>query len=429
MRSRRKTIVVASIAGILCILALLFYRASTRRVAEPPPVVEMTDPPGAGPAYSPPQEHRTGTVNSAGMDPTAAPASPEELYLARMAETKRALLAKHRYPAMSQPLATKTDLLLPHHVEPVIRMLGGAGDPSAPPGTPKTPGKVKIQQNQDRIYLTPGQNAVASFQALILDGGPAPVTITRSDLTVEAQPDGGAASVIANVNFHDDGVAPDEVGSDGTWTGNVIVPADTAPAGMNLLVDITSGDETGTLAFPFIETASAPGKFTQSARDALEDGSVAFYVGVEIDRPGLYEIVARVYDSTGAPISYVRFLDQLTQASTEVRMAVFGGLLVDEGAVPPLVLRDVEGQRMVLNQYPDREVMVEWPANYTSAKYDIGQFTTKPYVDPEKQAQLGALEKATQDGVTNIRSQGTAAQSPTPPGVPNVPAGGAAPTP
>jgi hypothetical protein len=335
------------------------------------------------------------------------------MFLARMNETKKALLAKHRYPSMSQPLSTKTDQLLPHHVEPVIRMLGGVGDPSAPPGTPKAPGKVKIQQNQDRIYLSPGQNAVASFQAMLLDGGPAPVTITRSDLTVEAQPDG---------------VAPDEVGSDGTWTGNVVVPPDTAPAGMNLFVDVTSGDETGTLAFPFVETASAPGKFTQTARDGLEDGSVAFYVGVEIDRPGLYEIIARVYDSTGAPISYVRFLDTLTQASTEVRLAVFGGLLVDEGAVPPLVLRDVEGHRMVLNQYPDREMMDDWAANYTSAKYDISQFTTKPYIDPEKAAQMTALEKATQDGVANIRSQGTAAVTPGPPGPPTVPAGGAAPT-
>ena len=350
------------------------------------------------------------------------------MFRARMDETKKALLAKHRYPAMSQPLSTKTDLLLPHHVEPTVRMLGGLSDPSAPPGTAPTPGKVKIQQNQDRLYLQPGQSAVASFQALLLDGSTAPVTITRSDLTREAQPDGGAASVVANVSFHDDGVAPDEVASDGTWTGTVTPPNDGVPCGMTLFVDVDSGGEKGTLAYEFVETAAAPARFTQTARDALEEGSVAFYVGIAVDVPGLYEIIARVYDSTGAPISYVRFLDQLGTSSTEVRLAVFGGLLVDEGAVPPLVLREVEGHMMLLDQYPDRAMMADWPANYTSAKYDIGQFTTKPYVDPQKQAQLTALEKATQDGVDNIRSQGNTAAAPGLPGPPTVPAGGAPPS-
>jgi hypothetical protein len=421
MRSRR-SVVVGSVAVAACLVVFLLWRSSSKRVPEPPPVVEMPAPvqDRLGPRDN---EHRTGTVNSAGLDPSLPSATPEQMFLARMDETKKALLAKHKYPAMSQPLSTKTDLLLPHHIEPTIRMLGGFADPSGSPNTPRTPGRVKIQQNQDRLYLQPGQPAVASFQALLLDGGIAPVTITRSDLTREAQPDGGAATVVANVSFHDDGVAPDETASDGTWTGTVTPPNDGMASGMTLFVDVTSGGETGTLAFEFVETLAAPARFTQTARDALEDGSVAFYVGIAVDLPGQYEIIARVYDSTGAPISYVRFFDTLGQASTEVRLAVFGGLLVDEGAVPPLVLRDVEGHMMLLNQYPDRAMMADWPANYTSAKYDIGQFTTKPYVDPQKAAQLTALEKATQDGIDNIRSQGTAAVTPGPPGPPTVPGG------
>jgi hypothetical protein len=422
MGAQRRNVVVASAVLGACVIVALLWRSGSRKVPEPPPVVEIPAP--IDDRLATPRRddgHRTGVVDSA--VPSLPSATPEELFLARMDETKKALLAKRRYPAMSQPLATKTDLLLPHHVEPTVRMLGGFSDPSAPPGTPPTPGKVKIQQNQDRIYLTPGQSAVASFQALLLDGGAAPVTITRSDLTREAQPDGGAAAVVANVAFHDDGVAPDEIASDGTWTGTVTPPNDDIPSGMTLFVDVASGGETGTLAFPFIETAAAPARFTQTARDALEEGSVAFYVGIAVDVPGLYEVVARVYDSTGAAISYLRFLDQLGQASTEVRLAVYGGLLVDEGAVPPLILRDVEGHMMLLNQYPDRAMMADWPANYTSAKYDIGSFTTSPYVDPQKQAQLGALDKATQDGIANIRSQGTAAAAPGPPGPPSTPAG------
>jgi len=90
--------------------------------------------------------------------------------------------------------------------------------------------------------------------------------------------------------------------------------------------------------------------------------------------------------------------------SSPPRDLAFGKLLLDEGAVPPLGLRDVEGQRMVLGQHPDREVMEEWLAGFKTPAYPVTSLSDAEHKDPNKQKHLDALDKATSDGVANIRA-------------------------
>ena len=184
---------------------------------------------------------------------------------------------------------------------------------------------------------------------------------------------------MGHVTFHDDGIPPDAIGSDGIWTGSVATPSDGTPADLSLAVDVRAGSEQGSLIYSFIQTAPPPAVFTQTARDALEQGSIAIYVGVQVQLAGTYEIVGRLYDSVGAPIAYMRFLDVLTPSSQEVRLLAFGAVILDQGAVPPFVLRDVEGTRMVLGQYPDREIMAPWLGPYTTAAYPLSGLSDAAY--------------------------------------------------
>jgi hypothetical protein len=319
-----------------------------------------------------------------------------------MAETKTALLDKMRYPLDSRPLAPKTDMLLPHHVEPTMR--GLAAEPGKSHG-------VLITQNQDRVWVSPGQPAVASITAM-QNGQPVALSVQRSDLVPQIDGPGNhptAGPVAGHPTFHDDGVAPDTLAGDGTWTAAVTLPSNGATGAVVLQVDCQAGGEQGTLLFNFIATAPAPAVFTQSARDALENGSIAIYVGVQVQVPGTYEIVGRLYDSTGAPVVYMRFLGPLTTSSTEVRLPAFGKVILDEGGVPPFVLRDVEGAEMLLGQYPDRAPMADWPGPYTTASYALNQLSDADYNGPDKQQKMTALDKATEDGLANIRA------NPTPP--------------
>jgi hypothetical protein len=152
-------------------------------------------------------------VGADGIDPASAAASPEQRFRTRMGETKAALMQKFKYPEESQPLASKTDLLLPHHAEPVFRGLGGAAGPARPGQKPEPGGKVQITQRQDRLFLMPGQNAIASFQAMNGDK-PASINITRSELTREGNST-TPQKVVGSPTFLDDGTAPDDVAGDG----------------------------------------------------------------------------------------------------------------------------------------------------------------------------------------------------------------------
>lgn len=408
MRERRIAVLV--LIGLLCAISLLVYvtrpsshsasnegsaQSPSTGAAGPSVVVGTT-----GAAVAQPTVGSPSAPASVGGGPWAEAGTDEDHFRARMAETRAALMSKLHYPMGSSPLTGKSDLLLPHHVENTYRGLSGQRD-----------GKVLIEQRQDRLYLSPGQTAVAMIVATA-DAKPVAISVTRSELQREPA-DGGPPPVVGTVTFHDDGVAPDEFSGDGIASGIVTPPADNAPGSLTLFVDVQANGEKGTLNFQFVMTASPPASFTQTARDALESGSVAFYVGVSVQRPGLYEIVGRVYDAHGGAIAYLRFMDQLTTDSKEVRLLAFGKLLVDEGAVPPLYLRDVEGRRMVVGEYPDRELMNDWPGPYKSATYDSKSFSDADYDGPDKQARIGALDQAEKDGLANLKGA-----NPLPPGAP-----------
>ena len=132
---------------------------------------------------------------------------------------------------------------------------------------------------------------------------------------------------------------------------------------------------------------------------------MAFYVGVNVTNPGPFEILGRVYDSAGTPVVLCRFHDNLAAGTQEVRFVAYGKLLLDEGAIPPFTLQDLEGWRFSLGQYPDRDVMDEWAGGVTTPAYDVGLFTNQDWNGGDMQSQLQALDQSTAAGLANLDSQ------------------------
>ncbi len=394
--------------AVVAIFGVAYFLFRPHRVAEPTSNATNADPAENKPfpALSSSPGIPTSLASSGALPGDTPEMTDEQRFAARMRETKNALLEKTRYPMSSRPLAMKTDLIEPHHVEPTMRGLNG---------NPQGNHRVAITQNQDRLLLTPGQTAVVSITATA-ESKPVSVTFSRSVLVPmieDANQNAQAGAPIATVSFHDDGAAPDAIASDGIWTGTVTAPSNAAPGGLELLVDAQAEGESGTLVFNFTSTQEAPASFTQTARDALENGSIAIYVGVSVQQAGRYEIVGRLYDANGAPIAYMRFIDNMTPDTKEVRLLAYGAVILDEGGVPPFTLRDVEGSFFVIGGFPDREPMTDWPGPYTTAKYSLSSLTNADNDDADKQRKIQALDQATQNGIDNIRN-----------GTPSVPAVG-----
>jgi hypothetical protein len=399
----RNRVLIFIAAASLLVVAYFLFRP--HRVAEPgATIADPAENKAIGALSNSPGIPTS--VSSTGALPGDTPEmTDEQRFAARMRETKNALLEKTRYPMSSRPLALKTDLIEPHHVEPTMRGLNGNQQGNH---------RVAITQNQDRLLLTPGQSATVSI-TVMAENKPVAVTFQRSVLVPmieDANQNAQAGTPIANVSFHDDGVAPDTIASDGIWTGTVTAPSGAPSGGLELLVDASAEGETGTLVFNFTQTQTAPASFTQTARDVLENGSIAIYVGVSVQQAGRYEIVGRLYDANGAPLVYMRFIDEMTPDTKEVRLLAYGAVILDEGGVPPFTLKDVEGSMLVVGGFPDRQPMVDWPANYVTAKYALSSLTNADNDDADKQRKIQALDKATQDGINSIRSGTPAVPAP-----------------
>jgi hypothetical protein len=387
---------LAAIAAALVVLAVVIFRPRPPR--EPQVNLAPGMPAAPKEEAAPTFAHRADPSGLVQSDKAAAE-TDEERYRQRMTETKKALLQKTRYPIGSQPLVTKTDLLHAHHVEPTMR--GLSGDPGKPHN-------ILITENQDRVWISPGQSAVASITATD-NQAPAQLTISRSDLVVQIEDDAGhvsAGPTVGHPVFLDDGNPPDQLSGDGIYTAMVVVPPDTTPGAVVLSVDATGADgEQGTLLFNFVATAPPPAVFTQTATDALEDGSIAIYVGISVQQPGRYEIAGRLYDSTGMPLVYMRFMGELTTASTTVRLLAFGKVILDEGGVPPFNMQEVEGAEILIGQYPDRAPMADWVGPYAlTGGYALSQLSDADYNGEDKQRKIAALNQAAKEGLDNIRA-------------------------
>jgi hypothetical protein len=321
-----------------------------------------------------------------------------QAWLTHMDEVRKSLLEKTKYPPTSLPLAGKTDLIKPHWVEPLRRPLQQNPDGGGP-------GNVMITISQSQLWLGDGEIASASITVTTTDGSKPAVSFARSQLSRQDGKPDGLGAAYENVVFHDDGVAPDLLAGDNIWS-TLVPPRPGMLKGVTsaliLDVDMLAGPERGTFRIAFTTTGPPPAQFTGIVRDAIEGGSLAFHVGIDVWRPGRYNIMGRVYDANGKPAALLTHVEELTRDTTEIVLVAFGKTLRDQNLTPPFALKDLEGFAYVDATDSDRAVMAVWPGPHVTAPFDLTQLSDAEWDSPERWHKVDTVNSVIAHGPSEI---------------------------
>jgi hypothetical protein len=256
-----------------------------------------------------------------------------------------------KYPHASRPIAEQPDQVYPN--APVtdahpMRRDGGGTDP-----------KVLIQTSQSRVYMASGEAVAFSIRAVDPDGRVLPLVVTRA-LAQGITFKGSRPSAQVALPFADDGAGADPVPGDGAFAA-VLAPAQTGLASFNgtirTEVRYSVAGQPGLVLFDVIYSPELPATWTGQVREAVENGSLNFYLKAEVRQAGRYIVTGRVDDAKGKPFALVTFNDVLATGPNEVRLTMFGKLMRDQEAALPLTLRDVDGYLLKENTDPDRALM------------------------------------------------------------------------
>lgn len=308
----------------------------------------------AAPAGGGPGQPFFGLAEQAGQpDPGAAAYRRKELLQQyELADTTYCTYAAGTvYPPQSRPIGEHPDQVYPN--APVLESHAMRGTDGA------SDAAVQIQTSQSRVFLASGEAVAFSLRAVDAQGKPLALVITRAaaqGMTYRGQ---RATAQIA-LPFADDGQNADAVAGDGAFAG-ILAPAQTGLAGFNgtirTEVRYTVAGKGGFVLFDVIYTPELPATWSGQVREAVEDGSLVYYLKANVQKAGRYVVQGRVDDAKGKPFALASFNDLLPAGPAEVKLTVFGKLLRDREPALPLTLRDVDGYLLKENVDPDRALM------------------------------------------------------------------------
>ncbi|OON63853.1 hypothetical protein B0920_11060 [Massilia sp. KIM] len=329
-------------AGALAVLGIL---AGTGE-GEPGPTAVAEAAPPSGPQFFGPLP---GGDGAPGPDSRSARRSQllEQVQLTDF--TYCSYLEGTKYPHESRPITEHPDQAFPNQPVTETHPLRPAD------GGPDT-GAVLLQTSQSRVYLAAGESVAFSLRAVDPKGQTLPLVVTRA---VAQGMTYGASRPTPQVSlpFADDGGGADPVAGDGAHAG-VLAPAQSGLAGFHgtirTEVRYSAGGRSGFVLFDVIHTPVLPANWTGRVREGSEDGSLNFYLGLDVRQPGRYVVNGRIDDARGKPFALASFNEPLGPGVQEIKLTVFGKLMTDAAPALPLVLRDVDGYLLRENVDPDR---------------------------------------------------------------------------
>ena len=293
-----------------------------------------------------------------------------------------------RYPPTSRPIAEQPDQVYPNAAvieTHAMRQDGGASDPN-----------VQIQTAQSRVYMAAGESVSFSLRALDSRGQVLPLVVTRAvaqGITLK----GSRQAAQVALAFADDGAGADALAGDNTFAA-VLAPAQTGLAAFDgtirAEVHYSVGGNAGAVLFDVIYSLQLPARWTGQVREAVEDGSLNFYLKAEVRQAGRYVVSGRVDDAKGKPFALVAFNDELGAGSNDVRLTLFGKLMRDQEAALPLTLRDVDGYLLRENADPDRALMPRLEGKvFTGKPHPLNAFSDAEWQSEERSRYLAEFGK------------------------------------
>jgi hypothetical protein len=254
---------------------------------------------------------------------------------------------------------------------------------------------ILLQTSQSRVFLAAGESVAFSLRAVEPNGNTVPLVVTRA-IAAGIVTAGGRATTQVPA-FADDGALADPVAGDGAFAG-VLAPAQTGLASFHgtirTEVRYTAGGKNGVVIFDVIYSPKVPAVWAGPPREAMEDGSLVFILRADVRQPGRYVVSGRIDDAKGRPFALATFNEVLGPGPNDIKLTVFGKLMIDGGAALPLTLRDVDGYLLKENTDPDRELMprLEGPV-LASRKRSLEGVLDTEWDSEERQRHLAEFAK------------------------------------
>ncbi|NPC55429.1 choice-of-anchor X domain-containing protein [Caenimonas soli] len=396
-RSRRWALAGAASAALAGLLGWQWLAADTALTESQGGGPASTAQTAAGGASRPVQGTAGGPFSAAGL---AARQQQLVLWQQRYVRAEQVYTSYRdatRYPPESRLIEEHPDQVRPF--EPVVEelpMREASGKPVK---------GLRLRTSQSQVFVAGADSAKFTIEAVDEEGRAVPLVVNRS--AAQSMPDTTAliAIIQAEVPFVDDGAGPDEVAADGKYSARLVPAAQGfgSHAGtIRVLVQVTANGERGAVAFDVIYGPAAPATWA-GVREALEEGSLNFYLKAQVKTSGRYVASGRVYDATGQPFALLQFNEMVPAGAAEFKLSLAGVLVHDKNPVFPLRLVDVEGFLLQPDTFPDRAMMPRQPGVvHQSKRYNTQDFSPAEWQSEERDRYLAEYGRDMQEALDQM---------------------------
>jgi len=295
--------------------------------------------------------------------------------------------AQTKYPFDSRPARENADQMYPNRP---VREEGKLSNPGQKPAD-----GIRIRTSQERVYVAGDESVLFTVNAVDMEGNALPMQVTRAiahDPPLDGKPP--RRNSIA-MPFNDEGANGDQAASDTVWSAR-LAPATQGFAGhagmIRVELNLKVNEQTGATFFDIFYTPDPPAVWVGGSggvREAVEAGSLNFYLKAQVRDAGRYVVTGRIDDAKGQPFALISFNDELSAGAKDIKLNLFGKLLVDEKPLFPLTLRDVDGFRLVPDATPDRALMPRREGRiHVSKTYPISAFSDVEWDSEERRRYL-----------------------------------------
>lgn len=303
-----------------------------------------------------------------------------------------------KYPFESRPAREHIDQMYPNRP---VREEGKLTNPGQKPAQ-----GIRIRTSQERVYVAGDETVLFTVNAVDMEGNALPLQVMRAiahDPPLDGKPSKRNAITMP---FNDDGTSGDQTAND-TVSSARLVPATQGFAGhagtIRVELNLKVNDQTGFAFFDIFYTPHPPAVWSGGVREVVEGGSLNFYLKAQVREGGRYVVTGRIDDAKGQPFALVSFNNELAAGPREIKLNLFGKLLVDEKPAFPLTLRDVDGFLLKEDATPDRALMSRLSGKVLLSRvYPISVFSDVEWDSEERARYLAEYGRDVESARTHL---------------------------
>lgn len=339
----------------------------------------------------------------------SGPLSPE----GQRARQAQLVLWQARYERAEQTYANYRDITrYPHESRPLtehpdqVRPFAAVSEEALARNERGEPVKgIKLRTTQERVFASGADTVKLTLEVVDENGQAQSISISRSSAQSVAESKALARAIDIPISFDDQGQGADSVAGDRIYSAR-LAPSqqgfESYAGTIRVQLKFNAKGEQGVAYFDVVYNPDIPATWS-GVREAVEGGSLNFYLKVQVKQPGRYVSSARVDDANGQPFALLQFNEELAAGPREFKMQVFGALVHDKKPVFPLRLRDVDGFLLIPDKFPDRAMMARQAGVvHTSARYSLDSFSATEWSSEERERYLAEYAKDADTAKTQV---------------------------